>query len=216
MTKADLVTPVDLARRYTILQNALQPYKHAVSDILMVSSRTGGGLPKLRRVIQHVLQPTWRNNFAADETAGAAEGAEPSSSKISPRNARGRTGTSRPIIGVTPTTSDQPPRAGDRPIRAGDRPIRAGDRPIRAGDRPIRAGDRPIRAGDRPIRAGDRPIRAGDRPIRPTRAGVSPPRTRERAGRTARTGDRRDARPVSRGSRVSNSEKQRGPRHPKK
>jgi len=202
MTKADLVTPVDLARRYTILQNALQPYKHAVSDILMVSSRTGGGLPKLRRVIQHVLQPTWRNNFAADETAGAAEGAEPSSSKISPRNARGRTGTSRPIIGVTPTTSDQPPRAGDRPIRA--------------GDRPIRAGDRPIRAGDRPIRAGDRPIRAGDRPIRPTRAGVSPPRTRERAGRTARTGDRRDARPVSRGSRVSNSEKQRGPRHPKK
>ena len=188
MTKADLVTPVDLARRYTILQNALQPYKHAVSDILMVSSRTGGGLPKLRRVIQHVLQPTWRNNFAADETAGAAEGAEPSSSKISPRNARGRTGTSRPIIGVTPTTSDQPPRAGDRPIRA----------------------------GDRPIRAGDRPIRAGDRPIRPTRAGVSPPRTRERAGRTARTGDRRDARPVSRGSRVSNSEKQRGPRHPKK
>ena len=62
MTKADLVTPVDLARRYTILQNALQPYKHAVSDILMVSSRTGGGLPKLRRVIQHVLQPTSRKD----------------------------------------------------------------------------------------------------------------------------------------------------------
>ncbi|KAF8981188.1 hypothetical protein BGZ46_003144 [Entomortierella lignicola] len=51
LTKCDLVTPPDLARRYMVVQEELKKtYRHAIAErLLMVSSYTGAGMNNLRK-----------------------------------------------------------------------------------------------------------------------------------------------------------------------
>ncbi|KAG0023824.1 hypothetical protein BGZ80_007846 [Entomortierella chlamydospora] len=51
LTKCDLVTPLDLARRYMVVREELnQTYRHAIAErLLMVSSYTGAGMNNLRK-----------------------------------------------------------------------------------------------------------------------------------------------------------------------
>ncbi|KAF9112343.1 hypothetical protein BGX27_003520 [Mortierella sp. AM989] len=51
LTKCDLVTPPDLARRYMVVQEELKKtYRHSISErLLMVSSYTGAGMNNLRK-----------------------------------------------------------------------------------------------------------------------------------------------------------------------
>lgn len=48
LTKSDLVTPVDLARRASLLKTELDKRRHGIKQIVIVSARTKQGVPHLR------------------------------------------------------------------------------------------------------------------------------------------------------------------------
>jgi hypothetical protein len=48
MTKTDLVTADDLARRHYLLLKELKKYKYALPEVFMLSSYTGAGISRLR------------------------------------------------------------------------------------------------------------------------------------------------------------------------
>lgn len=51
LTKTDILSPLDLARRATQIQEALKRHRNFVLPVVMVSSQTGGGLPHLRKAL---------------------------------------------------------------------------------------------------------------------------------------------------------------------
>jgi len=51
LTKTDILSPSDLARRATQIQEALKRHRNLVLPVVMVSSQTGGGLPHLRKAL---------------------------------------------------------------------------------------------------------------------------------------------------------------------
>lgn len=55
MTKADLVTPPDLARRYHLVQQAMKRRRHGLERILMVSSWNATGLSAMRTELTNLM-----------------------------------------------------------------------------------------------------------------------------------------------------------------
>ncbi|CAM6047600.1 unnamed protein product, partial [Sphagnum compactum] len=51
LTKTDVLSPIDLARSATQIQQALKGHKCLVLPMMMVSSQTGAGIPYLRKVL---------------------------------------------------------------------------------------------------------------------------------------------------------------------
>jgi ribosome biogenesis GTP-binding protein YsxC/EngB len=51
LTKTDILSPLDLARRATQIQEALKHHRNFVLPVVLVSSQTGGGLPHLRKAL---------------------------------------------------------------------------------------------------------------------------------------------------------------------
>ncbi|RUP50637.1 P-loop containing nucleoside triphosphate hydrolase protein [Jimgerdemannia flammicorona] len=51
LTKCDLLKPPDLARRHLLTTQDAAQYRHAVDDVLMVSSLRGGGVNRMRKKI---------------------------------------------------------------------------------------------------------------------------------------------------------------------
>ena len=49
LTKCDLVTAVDLARRHVLVEKGLAEFRHAVDKPLMVSSETSAGIFMMRK-----------------------------------------------------------------------------------------------------------------------------------------------------------------------
>jgi len=58
LTKTDVLSPIDLARSATQIQQALKGHRCLVLPMMMVSSQTGAGIPYLRKVLGSLALPS--------------------------------------------------------------------------------------------------------------------------------------------------------------